>query len=565
MSITVGAPWSAQDDIDLYQMKDQSVKLIAARFNRGEGAIRSRLKHLSDPQHKAYIRLIGSPVPFVQATAVAALKRPSTSDETASASVRRKASPALENSSTAAPCSLISAETLSDTQLAVANHAIDTTGNVFLTGAAGVGKSYVLRYVVQQLTQKHGDAAVAITASTGIAALHISGQTIHSFAGIGLGANTKENLLASLSFLSRSRWTACQVLVIDEISMINSQFFDKLDFIARGCRPASSHLPFGGIKLVLSGDFFQLPPVGLGRYGQKFAFDSIGWTAAMITTLPLTVVVRQNDPAFMALLNEIRIGVCSAQTCAKLTDCHTSVKGVPMDGILPTKLYCTNSNVDEENLLQLAALPGAQRIMTAVDQWHSQPSNEQARKHLLSTIDKKSTPALPLKIGAQVMLSRNIPDKGLVNGSRGMIVGFVDQTTTGRELILDTKTASFSSGTVLTFPVVRFDNGVIMTMTHQAIWQAGQGRDGSLLRIQFPLKLAWALTVHKSQGMTLSRAEVKLGDAFDYGQVYVALSRVVDLSGLYVSGAAITQSVVKAHPDVTRFYSNSNSRTAICY
>lgn len=152
-----------------------------------------------------------------------------------------------------------------------------------------MGKSYVLRYIIEQLRLKHpGYGAVAVTASTGIAAQHISGVTIHSFAGIGLGKNNKETLLAKLSQESRQRWERCSVLIVDEISMVDSQLLDKLDYVARGVRSHSSHASFGGIRLVLSGDFFQLPPVGLGNFGSQFAFASRAWAAARVRKLVLS-------------------------------------------------------------------------------------------------------------------------------------------------------------------------------------------------------------------------------------------------------------------------------------
>eukprot|EP00597_Dinobryon_sp_UTEXLB2267_P011027 CAMPEP_0170103194 /NCGR_PEP_ID=MMETSP0020_2-20130122/3341_1 /TAXON_ID=98059 /ORGANISM="Dinobryon sp., Strain UTEXLB2267" /LENGTH=303 /DNA_ID=CAMNT_0010326699 /DNA_START=252 /DNA_END=1161 /DNA_ORIENTATION=+ len=303
--------------------------------------------------------------------------------------------------------------------------------------------------------------------------------------------------------------------------MVDSQLFDKLDFIARGCRESQQNLPFGGIKLVLSGDFFQLPPVGLGTYGMKFPFDSVAWAAANITTLYLTQIVRQQDIFFMNLLNEVRVGICSPQTTAVLALLH-------------------NANVDEENLMQLAALPGQQQDFSGIDMWQSEPSDADQRKQVLSMMEKKCPAVLPLKVGAQVMLS--------------VVVSFVEEKVDSVTVLDSTKTLILPTDKTYIFPVVQFDNDRTMKMKHQAVWASGQGRNGSLIRIQFPLKLAWALTVHKSQGMTLSRVEVQLGNAFDFGQVYVALSRVVSLAGLYVQGTGITQSIVKAHPDVLRFY-----------
>mmetsp|Transcript_10593 Transcript_10593/g.15931 ORF Transcript_10593/g.15931 Transcript_10593/m.15931 type:complete len:573 (-) Transcript_10593:499-2217(-) len=567
--ILVGASWSAENDIELNKMKAKHIKLLAGYFKRSDGAIRSRLKHLSNPEHPAYQRLYGTSTSGAQSFGkINAESQPqkkrkveiNINDSIVEDYKRGSFSNSDNNDSIFAITELnvvplISVESLTLSQRDVAERVIDTSENIFLTGAAGVGKSYLLRYIIEQLKLKYpAMGAVAVTAPTGIAALHIQGQTIHSFAGIGLGRNTKENLFAKMSLVSRSRWAKCQVLVIDEMSMVDSQLFDKLDFIARGCRESQQSLPFGGIKLVLSGDFFQLPPVGLGTYGLKFPFDSVSWVAANIATLYLTQIVRQQDTFFMNLLNEVRVGICSPQTTAVLAACHKSLKRVPNDGILPTKLYCTNANVDEENLMQLAALPGQQQDFSGIDMWQSEPSDADQRKQVLSMMEKKCPAVLPLKVGAQVMLSRNMPEFGLVNGSRGVVVSFVEEKVDSVAVLDSTKTLTLPIDRTYIFPVVQFDNDRTMKMKHQAVWASGQGRNGSLVRIQFPLKLAWALTVHKSQGMTLSRVEVQLGNAFDFGQVYVALSRVVSLAGLYVQGTGITQSIVKAHPDVLRFY-----------
>mmetsp|Transcript_15788 Transcript_15788/g.22558 ORF Transcript_15788/g.22558 Transcript_15788/m.22558 type:complete len:569 (+) Transcript_15788:181-1887(+) len=559
-----GASWSAQDDIDLNTMKCSSVKVLAAHFKRGEGAIRSRLKHITNHEHKAYQRLHS-----VGTGCLSTSTKENDPPQKTQKMEHRKPSPALEavknwNTSSTALESTVPVDTRSTdvadsnltlSQKNISHSAISSPQNVFLTGAAGVGKSYLLLFVIEKLKLNYGSVgAVAVTASTGIAALHISGQTVHSFAGIGLGNNSKENLLQKLSHASRKRWKVCEVLVIDEISMLDSNLFDKLEYIARGCRPSLSHLPFGGIKLVISGDFFQLPPVELGKFGKKFAFESIAWENANIETHQLTEIVRQSDPEFMRLLNEVRVGVCTVATSRTLAECHVTVKAKPEDGIIPTKLYCTNFDVDQENLSRLAALPGAEHVLTSIDSWQKVPVNFNQRDQIQAAMDKKCPAVLKLKVGAQVMLSKNMPEFGLVNGSRGVVVSFSEEAVTGNTSAVQDTTVTLSKGDIITYPVVLFDNGHTMKIKHFAVASSISGIEGLMIRIQFPLKLAWALTVHKSQGQTLTRAEVQLGNAFDYGQVYVALSRVVSLDGLYVSGPTITQSVVKAHPDVIRFY-----------
>ncbi len=212
-----------------------------------------------------------------------------------------------------------------------------------------------------------------------------------------------------------------------------------------------------------------------------------------------------------------------------------------MDGILPTKLYCTNKDVDEENAGFLHELPTSVVSFSASDTFRGNIDGAQ-QKRLLELIDKKCPASLALKIGAQVMLLKNMHERRLVNGSRGVVTGFANMRCHGHGL----------AAGVYNCPVVRFDTGQQLAIEPISFFQGGPG--GTVVRVAVPLKLAWALTVHKSQGMSLTRAELMLADAFDFGQVYVALSRVTSLAGLWVRGAGIDQGVVKAHPAVLAFY-----------
>ena len=427
--------------------------------------------------------------------------------------------------------------------------------NVFLTGAAGVGKSFLLRFVIQELKAKYpSEGSVAITAPTGIAATHINGQTIHSFAGVGLGVGTAEALFDKLSRDARQRWRKVQCLIVDEVSILDSTLFEKLEYLARKCRNCAA--AFGGVQLVLCGDFMQLPPVNLGRYGSQFCFESAAWSNAQIKRLELAEIIRQTgseNASFVTLLNEIRLGYCSPTTTNVLADCNIDRKSVPNDGILPTKLYCINRDVDAENNMFLDRLEGTRVDFVASDDWKSKPSDSTGRRSVEEGMDKKAPGTLSLKVGAQVMLTRNRADLGLVNGSRGVVESFfhIDTGSNADMAILGQRPVGVGEY----FPIVLFDTGLRLAVepTEEFFGCAS----GALMRSQFPLKLAWALTVHKSQGMTLSRAEIGLDGAFDYGQVYVALSRVVSLRGLYIRGGLITQTLVKAHPSVLRFYSQN--------
>jgi ATP-dependent DNA helicase PIF1 len=344
------------------------------------------------------------------------------------------------------PIEAPSAEALNAEQRDAAARALDGA-NMFLTGAAGVGKSFLLKHVVSELERRH-PGGVVVTASTGIAASHIGGGTIHSFAGIGLGKGGRQKLVEKVLGNSAAvgRWESVAVLVLDEVSMLDSELFAALEAIARAARRSSR--PFGGVQLFLSGDFFQLPPVSLGQYGAGFAFESPAWAQCGITTVVLRTVVRQSgDTRFIGLLNEIRVGRCSDESSKVLGACHVSRKPVPKDGVLPTKLcvtcvlepnlshrcivrrmslhrYCKNQNVDEENNTHLARLPGDARTFDAIDAFRGgQPSDP---RQLMASVEKKAPQRLCLKLGAQVILTRNMPEHKLVNGSRGAVVGFVE-------------------------------------------------------------------------------------------------------------------------------------------
>jgi hypothetical protein len=271
--------------------------------------------------------------------------------------------------------------------------------NTFLTGAAGVGKSYVLRYMIQELEVRH-PAGVAVTASTGIAASHIGGLTVHSWAGIGLGKGSPQALVNKVlsNHAAVQRWIRAKVLVIDEVSMLDSGLLDALDMVGRMARNAPA-LPFGGLLLVACGDFFQLPPVSLGIGAARFAFEANAWAEARVETIELRTVVRQHgDDAFISLLGPVRLGHCSAATSAALAACHVDSKPLPTDGITPTKLYCKNVNVDEENGRQLEGLAGAPVSLVAIDTFKGDYDRDTCAR-LLELVEKKAVGKLLLKVG----------------------------------------------------------------------------------------------------------------------------------------------------------------------
>jgi len=445
-----------------------------------------------------------------------------------------------QDSATTAPAAApvmarIEAEDLTEEQQAAAQRAL-AGESLFLTGAAGTGKSFLLRYLVQELQLMHPNA-VAITASTGIAAANIGGQTIHSFSGIGLGKGTARHLLNTVkkSATAVRRWQTTRVLVIDEISMLDGEIFSALEDIAAHFRRGNGgpKIPFGGLQLILCGDFLQLPPVqGRGEREKMFCFQTKAWTKCGLDRGK--VILRQSvrqaaDAVFATILNDVRIGRVSALAEEKLAECNVDCKPPPTDGIVPTKLYCLNRNVDAENNAQLERLDGEKRTFVAKDVFKGCRSSRE-RAILQDVAERRSPSFLTIKVGAQVILTKNQPTIKLVNGSRGVV-------------------ESFHNG----YPLVRFDTGVAARIGLET--SSTQYGTSEIQRIQVPLKLGWALTVHKAQGMTLSRAELQVDNAFEAGQVYVALSRLTSLNGLWIRGKGLSVKNTRASSEVLSFYS----------
>ncbi|XP_003220289.2 ATP-dependent DNA helicase PIF1 [Anolis carolinensis] len=414
------------------------------------------------------------------------------------------------------PWSMCSRVTLSQEQSMVLN-AVLSGKNVFFTGSAGTGKSYLLKRIIASLPP-NGTYA---TASTGVAACQIGGTTLHGFAGIGSG---KAPLSQCIELAQRpgvrQQWLNCRRLIIDEISMVEGDFFDKLEAVARDVRNCED--PFGGIQLIICGDFLQLPPVSKGTEKPRFCFQAKSWRRCIHLNMELTEVRRQTDREFISLLNMVRLGRCTEEVTRQLT--LTATHKVERDGILATQLCTHKEDVELTNARQLQELPGEQRSFKAVD---SDPTS-------VKIIDAQCpvNSVIELKQGAQVMLTKNLDvSRGLVNGARGVVTGF---ETDGRGL-----------------PKVKFLCGVTNAVGMER-WLLKGPAGTYLSRQQLPLKLAWAISIHKSQGMSLDCAEVSLARVFEYGQAYVALSRARSLVGLRVLD--FDPKVVRANPYVLQFY-----------
>ena len=388
--------------------------------------------------------------------------------------------------------------------------------NIFLTGAAGAGKTYLLNKYINYL--KENNVSVAITASTGIAATHLQGTTIHSWSGIGVKDNITTKDLEKLLTTNRIKrnYKKTKVLIIDEISMLHKHQLDMVDSIARYILDRDK--AFGGIQVVLCGDFFQLPPVFSGSFtGEKqFAFEAFAWKDGDFQVCYLHEQHRQGNDPLLAVLNDIRSGTAGEHTKIPL---RTRYKKEPQGATKATRLYSRNINVDTINEQELASIHGQEKIFTMATEGFS-ALVEGLKKSCLALEQLK------LKMGAEVMFIKNDTSARYVNGTRSIVVGF-----------------DKSEG----WPIVKtYDNEIIIAYPEK--WKY---EDSGVVRAtitQVPLRLAWAITIHKSQGMTLDAAEIDLGDAFEPGMGYVALSRVRSLSGLKLMN--LNEMALKVHPKI---------------
>lgn len=539
--------------------------------------------------------------------------------------------------------------------------------SIFFTGSAGTGKSVLLRSIIKELKHIHGSSSVAVTASTGLAACNIGGITVHSFAGFGLGKGKPEDLLKMVrrNRKASTRWKFTKVLVIDEISMIDGALFDKIDYIARRIR-RQQHLPFGGLQIVICGDFYQLPPVNKAelqsdgtevKHTSTFAFESQSWNKIIKSKIILKEVFRQKgDQTFINILNDMRHGIVSPKAEMELARLSRPLNCAA--GIVPTELYATRYEVDSANNMKLAKLRGSARLFESKDGGSLPPP---MRATMLSNF--LAPQKLFLKLNAQVMCIKNYDDT-LVNGSLGKVVGFLDRDTymasdlnrsepnidfdefqkrlrkkkvefavskkeaatgeplddeakekitqeieTASETLLDSvfhffdedgstsivktedqiKTEDTSAGlkteSQMTteeliaenrkrkadfiqqiqqsskgekYPLVRFLNPDGVTTRDVLVepenWEIEDDYSSEVLasRVQLPLMLAWALSIHKSQGQTLQKVKVDLTRIFENGQAYVALSRATSREGLQVIN--FSKLKVRTHEIVEEFY-----------
>ena len=381
---------------------------------------------------------------------------------------------------------------------------LKTWKNVFLTGSAGTGKTFVLQQYINYL--RDNKIFPTILAPTGIAASLLGGKTIHSFFSLGIKENFSDEDIFDIvtkSYLKK-RFENLQVLIIDEISMVSPTIFTVMDKILQGFKKNSK--PFGGVQVILSGDFFQLPPIHKEPTNKRFAWQSPSWKDADFQTCYLIKKYRQEqENHLVTILDNIREGKISQETI-KLLD--SRIDATLNDDFKPTKLYTHNYDVDNINIQELEKLSG---------ELHTYPYSKSGTSKNVETILRNSllSPILQLKKDTLVMFIKNSKEGEYVNGTTGKVIGFNRETDA---------------------PIVQISKNLKIEVQKEKWTIENELGDELASVMQYPLKLAWAITVHKSQGMTLSSAEIDLSKTFETGQGYVALSRIRDLDGLRLKG-----------------------------
>ena len=431
--------------------------------------------------------------------------------------------------------------------------------NLFITGPGGTGKTKLVSHLIRYA--KSINKNVAVCAMTGCAAvlLNCNARTLHSWSGIKLAKGTKDAVVASVlrNKYAVKVWKKTKVLILDEVSMLSQKVFEIIEQIARATR--SSNLPFGGIQVVFTGDFFQLPPVGNAgeALSDAFCFESPTWQKIFKREnhIELKTMFRQTDPLYIEILRQVRLGQLSEEN-KRILQSYVNREYDPANhnGCIPTKLFPLRSKVDYVNTMMFNKIGENEHVFEAVrkkdctvysDSIKPIPTEvlkmcaELSQKEVDFELDQllgavPCQQVLRLKKGAAVMCTVNLDmENGICNGSQGIVTNILDQGPDKSPLI-----------------IVTFSNGLIKTMAPHS-WQ---NEDYPALAIvQYPLCLAWALTIHKIQGASLDMAEMDIGQSiFEYGQTYVSLSRIRSLDGLYLSEFHAHR--IKAHPKVVEFY-----------
>ena len=391
---------------------------------------------------------------------------------------------------------------------------LKTGANVYLTGEPGSGKTHTINEFIGWL--RESGIKPSVTAATGIAATHVAGMTLHSWSGIGISESLSRadvDRIAGKEHIAK-RIAKAKVLIIEEISMLSSATFEMADAVCREVRRVDT--PFGGLTVILVGDFFQLPPVSRGR-DVKFAYASKVWRDLNLITCYLTEQYRQDDSEFLSVLSAIRSGQVEELHYEGLMSRRISSSEIPSISEVP-KLFSHNADVDRINAAELAKLPG--KVMKF-------RMSSKGKDSLVEGLMRGclSPEVLELKEGAAVMFTKNSPQGRFVNGTLGVVSGW------GADGM----------------PIVKTKDNLRITAEPMEWQLEEQGKVRASIS-QLPLRLAYAMTVHKSQGMSMDAAIMDLSKAFEYGQGYVALSRVRRLSGVYLTG--LNQRALEVHPEI---------------
>ncbi len=410
-----------------------------------------------------------------------------------------------------------------------------TNQNVFISGPGGVGKSFVLRAITEEF--KLRNRRYRVTASTGVAALNVGGITIHSLLSTGISGSAAEvqPLLGTRQFhraMERLQWV--ESIIVDEISMLSGDYVQMLDFWLKQVR--SNPEPFGGCQMIFCGDFLQLPPVEKREkpVEWQYAFQSPAWKEADFKEVDMHFSWRQEDQTFVNALNIVRFGDYPKNVRKLLRPC------VGRELEMPTHLVCTNKEADEINFARLLAHEGTEytaKPLFSIEKHYIKSKPEWASElKVRMAKDSLTDNPLRIKVGVPVLMLKNHSDLQYVNGTRG-IVDSVELFEHGE----------------IDFISVKLDDGSVIQVHKVEYTKFNADGEREAFMRHFPMRLGWALTIHKSQGLTLDNVEIDLGRGFAYGQAYVALSRMKNLEGLALTDA-IDPNIVKADPELVEFY-----------